>query len=154
MNSKNWMVTALTRGKQLVITIGREEAIHRAVLKSTTSDCKTFLKERIQEIVGDKDFRPYSEDAAKLVGETVDVSVIPFPTTTGTGIRENLDDHRERNSCIFCHRPLDHPVSQMLGYGPTCAKNNGLPWGESVTIEDAVDMIESIDIAVDEEIPF
>lgn len=38
--------------------------------------------------------------------------------------------------CQFCGRSLLHPVSRELGYGPTCAANNGLPWseGESVNL--------------------
>jgi hypothetical protein len=31
--------------------------------------------------------------------------------------------------CCFCNRGLDDARSTAVGYGPTCAKNFGLPWG-------------------------
>ncbi len=31
--------------------------------------------------------------------------------------------------CCFCLRKLDDARSTAVGYGPTCAKNFGLPWG-------------------------
>lgn len=39
---------------------------------------------------------------------------------------------RRTGICQFCGRVLLHPVSKALGYGPTCAASNGLPWGEDV----------------------
>ena len=32
--------------------------------------------------------------------------------------------------CSFCARPLSDPRSTEVGYGPICATNYGLPWGE------------------------
>lgn len=32
--------------------------------------------------------------------------------------------------CVFCSRLLTDERSVAVGYGPTCATNNGLPWGE------------------------
>jgi len=31
--------------------------------------------------------------------------------------------------CCFCNTPLTDPKSTAVGYGATCAKNFGLPWG-------------------------
>ena len=31
--------------------------------------------------------------------------------------------------CCFCNRPLEDERSTAVGYGGTCAKNYGLPWG-------------------------
>lgn len=33
--------------------------------------------------------------------------------------------------CCFCHHPLTDERSTSVGYGPVCAKNWGLPWGEN-----------------------
>lgn len=32
--------------------------------------------------------------------------------------------------CMFCSKALDDERSRVVGYGPTCAKKFGLPWGE------------------------
>lgn len=37
---------------------------------------------------------------------------------------------RRTGICQFCGRKLVHPESRARGYGPTCAANNYLPWGE------------------------
>jgi hypothetical protein len=34
--------------------------------------------------------------------------------------------------CCFCGTALEDPRSTQIGYGPTCAKNFGLPWGRKV----------------------
>lgn len=36
---------------------------------------------------------------------------------------------RRSGSCCFCHRHLETTESLAVGYGPTCADNFGLPWG-------------------------
>lgn len=33
-------------------------------------------------------------------------------------------------ACCFCNRTLDDKRSVTVGYGPICASNYGLPWGE------------------------
>lgn len=33
--------------------------------------------------------------------------------------------------CIFCNRDLTDERSIEVGYGPVCAENQGLPWGET-----------------------
>ena len=37
---------------------------------------------------------------------------------------------QEGSQCFFCGRDLDTPESLLVGYGPTCADNHGLPWGD------------------------
>lgn len=32
--------------------------------------------------------------------------------------------------CVFCYRSLTTKESKAVGYGPVCADNYGLPWGE------------------------
>ena len=34
-------------------------------------------------------------------------------------------------NCVFCDRELTDERSISVGYGPVCAKNHGLPWGET-----------------------
>jgi hypothetical protein len=36
---------------------------------------------------------------------------------------------RATGVCCFCAHLLEDPRSVSVGYGPTCAKNRGLPWG-------------------------
>jgi hypothetical protein len=38
-------------------------------------------------------------------------------------------------SCCFCSRELTDARSVAVGYGPVCAANYGLPWGEAATVE-------------------
>lgn len=35
--------------------------------------------------------------------------------------------------CCFCSHAIDTPESTAVGYGPVCASNYGLPWGEAIT---------------------
>jgi hypothetical protein len=37
---------------------------------------------------------------------------------------------RLHGACCFCNRPLRDERSTAVGYGPDCADNFGLPWGE------------------------
>ena len=37
--------------------------------------------------------------------------------------------------CGFCNRELADPRSVNVGYGPVCADNYGLPWGEAETLQ-------------------
>lgn len=42
----------------------------------------------------------------------------------------------ESGHCCFCSRALSREESLVAGYGPVCATNYGLPWGEETTIYD------------------
>ncbi len=42
---------------------------------------------------------------------------------------------RDVNECCFCARELSDARSRFAGYGPTCAENYGLPWGEVALTE-------------------
>lgn len=33
--------------------------------------------------------------------------------------------------CCFCSTPIDTPESEAVGYGPKCAGDRGLPWGQA-----------------------
>ena len=33
--------------------------------------------------------------------------------------------------CLRCDRPLTHPISLQVGYGPTCSEKLGIPWIET-----------------------
>jgi hypothetical protein len=39
---------------------------------------------------------------------------------------------RLHGACCFCRKPLRDERSTAVGYGPNCAENFGLPWGETV----------------------
>lgn len=54
------------------------------------------------------------------------------------------------NACCFCHLPLSTPQSLAVGYGDTCAKHYGLPWGtETVTKKDVTDTYTANTAAAD-----
>ncbi len=38
---------------------------------------------------------------------------------------------KDMNRCCYCNLPLEDPRSKGCGYGSTCAKRWGLPWGDS-----------------------
>jgi hypothetical protein len=38
---------------------------------------------------------------------------------------------RATGTCCYCARELTDPRSVSMGYGPVCAENYGLPWGET-----------------------
>lgn len=45
---------------------------------------------------------------------------------------------RAYHRCVFCGRGLDTPESITVGYGPDCAAQRGLPWGNITEIDRAV----------------
>ena len=47
---KNLLYTAVTRAKDMVIMVGREEALNRMVNNSDTQKRNTFLTERMKKI--------------------------------------------------------------------------------------------------------
>lgn len=49
-------------------------------------------------------------------------------------------------NCCFCHLPLKTEISTAHGYGPTCAKNWGLPWSTTsgrTTQEEQYDLVRA-----------
>lgn len=42
--------------------------------------------------------------------------------------------------CCFCNLPLTNDRSTAVGYGPTCAKNYGLPWGAKAATQRALEL--------------
>lgn len=36
------------------------------------------------------------------------------------------------HKCMYCNHPLTHPESILHGYGPICAANYSLPWGQAI----------------------
>lgn len=43
---------------------------------------------------------------------------------------EASDFGHKHNKCVFCYKKLSTVESTTVGYGPICAGNNNLPWGE------------------------
>jgi hypothetical protein len=44
---------------------------------------------------------------------------------------------RDTGICCFCNAELEDPRSKLVGYGPVCAKNHGLPWGAKPEAQEA-----------------
>lgn len=38
---------------------------------------------------------------------------------------------KDMGSCCYCNQPLEDPRSKLAGYGHTCSKRWGLPWGKT-----------------------
>ena len=59
----------------------------------------------------------------------------PALTTVANGVADGswlvyaLSYAQEGGECAFCGKELDTQESLTVGYGPTCAKRHGLPWG-------------------------
>jgi hypothetical protein len=63
------------------------------------------------------------KDFTEIIGELLQALALDPKGT--------LSLHRpEDASCCFCGRELTTPESQTVGYGPVCAADRGLPWGE------------------------
>ena len=137
LNTKNWMITAVTRGKQMCVTIGKERVLREAIRKRMTEVKKTFLRQRIAQAI-ENYVDVYDNIAADMVGVVLE----PLP---------KLERAIKTNKCVFCRRELTHENSKRLGFGPTCAKKNGLPWGDEVTIEIAAEAMKGTNDAVDTE---
>lgn len=50
---------------------------------------------------------------------------------------------RESGNCCFCNIKITDPRSLNVGYGPVCAENYGLPWGEKAPLECQNQTLES-----------
>lgn len=44
---------------------------------------------------------------------------------------------KDMGRCCYCNQPLEDPRSKRIGYGQTCAKRWGLPWGDDAYLEKA-----------------
>ena len=70
-------------------------------------------------IVGD----PSTEGARLLTDLMRKILQDPVNTLAITG--------KKMGACCFCSLPLTNASSVHHGYGPTCAENFGLPWGDT-----------------------
>jgi hypothetical protein len=59
----------------------------------------------------------------------------PYAFTKAQGLKYGF--------CCFCGRELTDPLSVAAGYGPICAENFGLPWGEPIEVAP-----EDVDVAL------
>lgn len=46
-------------------------------------------------------------------------------------VRFLVQSSKDMGRCCYCNLPLDDPRSKACGYGATCAKHWGLPWGKT-----------------------
>ena len=58
------------------------------------------------------------------------VDVLDDSTREDAWLVAGLAFAQEGSQCFFCGRDLDTPESLLVGYGPTCADNHGLSWGD------------------------
>lgn len=63
------------------------------------------------------------EQNTALVTAIMDISLDPSKVAKINGIKYN--------HCCFCGQELTNASSVYHGYGPTCAENYGLPWGDT-----------------------
>jgi hypothetical protein len=72
---------------------------------------------------GEEIFQRRGEEQARQNSST-------SPDEDSEDIQEMIRIGRQTGICQFCHRKLDNMESIRRGYGPTCASNRGLPWGD------------------------
>lgn len=63
------------------------------------------------------------EQNTALVNAIMGIAIDPLKVTKINGIKYN--------HCCFCGNELTNVSSVYHGYGPTCAENYGLPWGDT-----------------------
>lgn len=76
-------------------------------------------------------FRPRRECPAWVRQLVVDFAANP----AGFAAAYGLDTER----CCFCATAITTDESKSVGYGPSCAKRYGLPWGKKATAEKRAD---------------
>lgn len=52
---------------------------------------------------------------------------------------------RDMGQCCYCGNPLEDERSKLAGYGATCAKHYGLPWGDKEYLEAAPSFAKAYD---------
>lgn len=115
-----------------VSVIFNDNNVYRIVLKTFDNNSKYLFVSR-------------AEDKTHLMSYDIQRGFIKWSTTNQAVrnmIRESIDrfvsdpvammkmyaDHYER--CGFCGLKLTDPRSIKVGYGPVCANNHGMPWGD------------------------
>ncbi len=73
------------------------------------------------------------EQNTELVGAIMSLGIDPAKITKINGIKYG--------HCCFCGQELTNPSSVHHGYGPICAENYGLPWGDT---DDAGNKLEDV----------
>jgi hypothetical protein len=86
---------------------------HIFKVAQSQSTGKLYAKKRLEE--GGFDF------AAGAVWKLSEATLLQAETAAAWG--------HSHSRCVFCYTPIDTPESTTAGYGPDCAKNQGLPWG-------------------------
>ncbi len=69
-------------------------------------------------------------DPSRQVEGTLMTSLVALLTALGKEPAKVAGEHgRLMGNCCFCRKGLTDERSTMVGYGPVCAENYGLPWG-------------------------
>lgn len=79
-------------------------------------------KQYIGHIAAQQDLRPAAECTLAHIRGLQELNENPEKALRRYG--------KQTNICGICGRRLDNHVSVQLGYGPVCADNYGLPWGD------------------------
>lgn len=95
-------------------------------------------------ITPDNVFVPHSRCTAEIRAAVQEFGDDPIRIARAHG-------HRTGN-CCFCSRDLTDGRSVAVGYGPTCASNYNLPWGEERLVSDAVILPSAVEAVIDERI--
>ena len=82
--------------------IFKKETLTGTNVNGRTADAKAFIYDKITDLL-----TRFAADPAKVASE--------HGALTG--------------SCCFCNKALKDERSTQVGYGSTCAKHYGLPWG-------------------------
>lgn len=87
----------------------------------------------------DTSYLRYLSDLTDVMNTLHEMAAHPLETAILYG--------KKFKSCCFCGISLTDPRSLVVGYGPICAGNYGLPWGEEtlpkVTVEELEQLLEA-----------
>lgn len=116
----------LATGEHIVCFQAGERAMIPGSITVKLARNEKGFSQRLGRVTKDGEFDP-AKDAPtaiipSLLAMLTALGADPVATVAAYG-------HKSGN-CCFCMLPLTDERSLHAGYGPTCAKNYGLPWGD------------------------
>jgi hypothetical protein len=118
------VVLALTSGTEIALSVAGPTAKHPGTINVTTNAAYGDRTWFGRVTVAGKWDPSNKADAYKNDLTSILTKLAANPA------RVAADYGKMTGRCCFCYTNLDHPTSVALGYGPTCAKNYGLPWNK------------------------
>lgn len=122
---KVWLGTKSGKSFRLSLASGQSKYSSQVMIKES-GDYESTYYGRIDL---DGNLVPSRYMTEEMIEALVSFNKNPVETATEFG--------KKTGNCCFCHKPLTDEKSTTVGYGATCAKHYGLPWGKKTA--DAID---------------